>query len=1006
MFAAISQSRLNTTIKIDSLNRSKLKSVNNQEYLRFLSPNTSAFVQYSNQPVNYNTGIPQISIPLFEVSDKNVKLDISLSYHAGGIKVDQEASCVGLGWVLNAGGVIAREVRGIPDGFDYTGSLYKRTSIRDKHFAESITDYGNAIQDDLDQAVQGTTDNSSDIYSYNFMGRVGKFYFNSQGEACFFKHENFKVDFVNTKSYPYLIITDETGVKYIFNEFEFTMKNNDTYVSAWYLTRITSPLGANIKFEYKSGGSSANLYHHRLYQDCFVPMAYSAMKSSIDSKYYIPLFDRNPTRALILDKITLSSGSSILFERGEQRKDAEPYCAYELDAIKLHNIDGREIKRYKLYYSYFEANDLCKVKHDKMSMTHLSHLNYRLRLDSLQDVSIVGNKSIPSYKFRYYGDDNPSTYDDYTLPYRMSPCQDHWGYYNKSLNETIFPGNPKGNHIPLDEMYGRIVDAEYFPMSLEIINGADRNPHAEAVKAGTLNKIIYPTGGYTEYDFENHGVYEGTGYPPFGGLRIRKITTFDNITKENNVRLFEYEPSTSWVSNDCSNGPFGYHTRFWHGWHPQVDKYGLQELLAGFGIPYEESQSEFIIKINSYPLSTLGSESDVNYSSVKETVIGNGYTVYKFSDSPDIWGGYDHTSLPSDPLFNSTHIHFTYQLDWCQGYVHDCDFIRSCTFPYPNFISTSWARGLLLKKEEYSEQGNLIQEIDYEYDTSVLSKDKGYKIIKIDVDKQYIFSEEFIYGGVSKLLKKIEKVYSTNGVVENINEYRYDSPLHMQITDEINYCGDNKYITKYYYPHDYGNKFDSLIDNNMFLPIDTRVYKNQLLISGEQVKYNGIGLPLIAYRANTNSDNKFSIDNPFTFEPYFWRSYNMSNQICSEVSTDQINYTYLWSYKNQYPIVKLTNINYNDVLRILGEVFIEGLANSIEPTKEQINKIKSLQDIYPEALMNFYEYIPGFGLSKETDSRGISLCYEYDEYGNLTSKYMFIDGSKHIIKSYKINYKQ
>ena len=79
------------------------------------SPEASALAQYSEIPVAHYTGVPQISLPLASLSGRNLSLPVSLSYHASGIRVDQVASREGLGWSLNAGGVITRTVNGGPD---------------------------------------------------------------------------------------------------------------------------------------------------------------------------------------------------------------------------------------------------------------------------------------------------------------------------------------------------------------------------------------------------------------------------------------------------------------------------------------------------------------------------------------------------------------------------------------------------------------------------------------------------------------------------------------------------------------------------------------------------------------------------------------------------------------------------------------------------------------------------------------------------------------------------
>jgi len=71
--------------------------------------------KYNSQPVNMMTGTPEIAYPLYEVNTGKIRVPITLSYHASGIKVSQRATSVGLGWTIMAGGGIARQIKGIED---------------------------------------------------------------------------------------------------------------------------------------------------------------------------------------------------------------------------------------------------------------------------------------------------------------------------------------------------------------------------------------------------------------------------------------------------------------------------------------------------------------------------------------------------------------------------------------------------------------------------------------------------------------------------------------------------------------------------------------------------------------------------------------------------------------------------------------------------------------------------------------------------------------------------
>ena len=80
------------------------------------SPNAASISRYVDIPVSLYTGIPNISIPVYNLDNgASHQLPITLNYHASGIKVDDIASWVGTGWSLDCGGVIARTMHGLPD---------------------------------------------------------------------------------------------------------------------------------------------------------------------------------------------------------------------------------------------------------------------------------------------------------------------------------------------------------------------------------------------------------------------------------------------------------------------------------------------------------------------------------------------------------------------------------------------------------------------------------------------------------------------------------------------------------------------------------------------------------------------------------------------------------------------------------------------------------------------------------------------------------------------------
>lgn len=119
------------------------------------SPNVASLGQYGEYPVDFSTGVPKIEIPLYTIISGGLQLPITLSYHASGIKVDQESSFVGLGWTLNAGGVITRVIQ---DKVDENGALLGFSTR-----GNSLPDY-NPINGESPAGIIGNDPNPDPLY--------------------------------------------------------------------------------------------------------------------------------------------------------------------------------------------------------------------------------------------------------------------------------------------------------------------------------------------------------------------------------------------------------------------------------------------------------------------------------------------------------------------------------------------------------------------------------------------------------------------------------------------------------------------------------------------------------------------------------------------------------------------------------------------------------------------------------------------------------------------------
>jgi YD repeat-containing protein len=439
------------------------------------SPEAAALAKYADIPVSMYSGTPNISIPLYTVQEHGLSLPVSMSYHGSGNKVETVAPRTGLGWALNAGGVVTRSVRGWPDEWSPNGFLSTARDFEIGDFAlgtpQQQVQWYYAMAD-------GCFDTEPDLFYFNFAGYTGTFMYDWDGKIKMLSGNSIKIEstpLINGFFGGWEITVDD-GTKFRFLAMEKTamlessfkqiscnMGVEDKMPQAWYLTEMIAAEGpARIQFEYTPYIQNNVIWStEMIVHDIFTTQG---------------VYTTQRLEALIqglhLSRITTSSGqttisflpasiprtdvtSSRFFEQNPVRDN------FALGQINISNVNAKEVKKYDFTYNYNTG---------------------RLTLESLTESG--GGERKPPYEFSYTGG----------LPEPTSYSRDHWGFFN-------------ANSGTLDNGVATLIPATKYPLlggGVLDYSGADRSPDRNLVLAGMLKEIKYPTGGKDILEFESH----------------------------------------------------------------------------------------------------------------------------------------------------------------------------------------------------------------------------------------------------------------------------------------------------------------------------------------------------------------------------------------------------------------------------------------------------------------------------------------------------------------------
>ncbi len=1032
------------------------------------SPNVGSLFTFNNVPVSYYTGTPDISIPIYTVKSGNIEVPISLRYHPANVKPNDHPGWVGLGWNLDVGGVITRVRHGYFDESNVSSTLksYYEYGANDPAFVSSST--WNAIDTMLMfyTAVgvdQVRTGRDADEFFFSFPGGTGKFiYLDGKWEVI--SDQNIKVEldgffdegtdiqnYINNHSkveiytredgrsrfFKGFVLTTEDGTKYYFGGYGavefygnppyYNLAAVNAYADTWHLKKIVDTNGNEVEFVY-----------HMSYPVCKISYYASDIISSGDYEETIfhlgPIdlnFDAHPSDwefstvttqkhsflvrfPVYLDTITVRNGSgtneTVSFNTSisEELRYADRYFDYFDERYDLPNdwyflYPSSSMYNKKRDSLQWEKLDRIRVFDSSGDLKHGFSFEYdntgseRLSLGSLVE---TGEFSSPEsmYTFEY----NPG----FDPPYG-GDSTDHWGYYNaRSIEST-------------NNIY------------------ASKEPDTAALKMGILNKITYPTGGYTEFEWEANeyskvvhltrdSLSPVTGYA--GGVRIKEIRSYTDTVATPLTKKYSYVlgyDTGGTVSSGVLNGYPGYTFDV----DDRLTNAGTQMLL-----------SYFIRSVNDMTsYSYNANESHIGYSEVTEIEGDGSFTRHVFTNyGPDSHGG-DHFDRPPAGY-----------IGWVRG--------EDRYFP---MSSLEKERGKPLFTGSYDSGGNLLDRTDYYYDNSENRFNKYFRRL------QYGQTIVFGTGGIGirfsvalrdytyryNLLKEVRSRYDRNGQnpLITVRDYTYDLKDRVVAVSDSTY-GDYIRTTVYTtHPEDYLSDdgfIDTLVLNNITgVPIERVTVKSDRstseVIGGSAYSYfdgsedngNGKGfprkeyvlefpdgnpIPLESFKFSNNVDsgvlpirgpgrNTTFVKDSRYVERVSYDCYDEYGNLLQYHVSGDIDITYAWGYDGVYPVARFDNLSdsafrantvlkgYVDRLDDSGDLSVGGAREDLKALND------SIRSSLPSGVMvTTYTYEPLRGMSSQTDPNGITTYYEYDIFGRLEA---VRDDDWNIVEGYDYHYR-
>ncbi len=997
-------------------------------------PEVISFEKVSLIPNDLSTGKLDFSIPIYTIKSGRLNYPIGLTYNSGGIKVDQQASEVGLGWSLSKT-VITRK---IIDGNDFNnvgnqfldpegGGFASGSEEASQHLKAEIKYVGYFLK--KKENIKASTsffrnvDEMPDIY--NFITNSGfktKFYFKDEGTPIELTENSSIINALKTKenydnpiyqetsNSPYfpmydftkIEITSNEGIKYTFENFDvvintsvnypglsaiYTYRSDSPQISTWHISKIEDLIsGDQITFEYEQYNADPYEYTPVGPSDPPGLITYVSYRT-LPWNTFLSSLGNCPGRAFGLfgsynDKalgVSKSTVRHIIKNRLKEIKFKSGKVVFNWSGDREDLFKEKILSNISIYDTSSSTNQLV----NRFQFTHEyfdsgcgdSYKCKRLKLKELEE------KGKSPYKFHY---DNEFE----NFPPIASKKEDYLGY-----NHSVIDITPDGTKMPNLYFYPNKQDKSILPFQIPntanyFIPG-DYNPASslEDIRKWTLNKIEYPTGASTEIEYELNSINIFGQDVVASGLRVSSqiIKDQNNISRTIN---YDYALEDGKSSGTFVNIPiYGRPAIDFSSPSTDLSQWNANSLYNAFNTNQEPKIEADLTKGNY-----------ITYSRVIERESNGGYSVSRFISNDINGNGYERTE-PTQEQLNS----FTHQACGANSIINNSAYGLSF------YTDNSFKRGQLIDKKFFDQNARLKKEIINHYsenedlDTDRYTKrffqlrrrsDGGSQLHDyeniIDVSKSYVKN-------TFKLRSTTTVDYTDNGIISTDKHYDYnDIGMLSSIRSEID---ANKTATeKYTYANDIRYQ-----EYGLLKLLETN-YLSYLIESEKIVETPNDQFYIEGKRKELNPDttirklmNRYSGSDPYeeylSYDSYLNHKPTQARDRSGKITS------FVWS--GDFLIAKIENETYSNVKNTAMNVYGIDIENCSSSNCQPL--FENLRTHYPSSKITSFSYLnPLIGVTSITDARGATVYYEYDDFNRLVR---VKDQDGNVVTEHAYNYK-